>query len=58
MSFNDRLVKIHKSHNTKTKRTKEDFELYLKAMLEQDYPKVKYEHPDAWHVNKKITNQE
>ena len=30
------------------KRSREEFEVYLKAMLEQDYPKVKYQSPDAW----------
>ena len=37
------------------KRSKEEFEAYLKAMLNQDYPKVKYQSPDAWYrrANKK-----
>ena len=30
------------------KRSIEEFEAYLKAMLEQDYPKVKYSNPDSW----------
>jgi len=30
------------------KRSREDFEAYLKAMLEQEYPKVKYQRPDSW----------
>ena len=30
------------------RRSKEEFEAYLKAMLNQDYPKVKYSSPDAW----------
>lgn len=30
------------------KRSREDFEAYLKVMLDQDYPKVKYSSPDAW----------
>jgi 5-methylthioribose kinase len=30
------------------KRSREEFEAYLKAMLKQDYPKVKYQSPDAW----------
>jgi hypothetical protein len=32
------------------KRRKEEFEAYLKAMLEQEYPKVKYQNPDAWRL--------
>lgn len=32
------------------KRSREEFKAYLKAMLEQDYPKVKYSNPDAWRV--------
>jgi len=32
------------------KRSREEFEAFLKAMLEQDYPKVKYSNPDAWHL--------
>ena len=32
------------------KRSREEFEAYLKAMLEQDYPKVKYSNPDAWRL--------
>jgi IS5 family transposase len=37
------------------RRTREEFEAYLKAMLDQDYPKVKYQSPDAWQAraNKK-----
>ena len=30
------------------KRSREEFEAYLKAILNQDYPKVKYSNPDAW----------
>ncbi|MBN2603965.1 MAG: hypothetical protein JXA91_07540 [Candidatus Thermoplasmatota archaeon] len=36
------------------KRSKEEFQAYLRAMLEQDYPKVKYNSPDAWR--RKIAN--
>jgi len=32
------------------KRSREEFEAYLKAMLEQDYPKVKYSNPDVWRL--------
>ena len=32
------------------KRSREEFEAYLKAMLKQDYPKVKYSNPDAWRI--------
>jgi len=32
------------------KRSKEEFEAYLKAMLNQEYPKVKYQSPDAWRL--------
>lgn len=30
------------------KRSKKEFEAYLKAVLDQDYPKVKYQTPNAW----------
>ena len=33
----------------KKKRSREEFEAYLKATLDQDYPKVKYTNPDAWY---------
>ena len=54
-SFNKRLAKIHENHNppqlrAREQRSREDFETYLKAMLEQDYPKVKYSNPDAWRL--------
>jgi hypothetical protein len=32
------------------KRSREEFEQYLKAMLNQDYPKVKYQTPDTWRL--------
>jgi hypothetical protein len=32
------------------KRSREEFEAFLKAMLDQDYPKVKYSNPDAWRL--------
>jgi hypothetical protein len=30
------------------KRSRKEFESYLKAMLKQDYPKVKYQTPERW----------
>ena len=38
----------------KKKRSREEFEAYLRAMLNQDYPKVKYNSPDAWR--KRVAN--
>ena len=40
------------------RRSREEFEAYLKAMLNQDYPKVKYQTPDAWitRVKKSSSN--
>jgi hypothetical protein len=37
------------------KRSRKEFEAYLKAILDQDYPKIKYQNPDAWtqRANKK-----
>jgi len=32
------------------KRSSKEFEEFLKAQLEQDYPKVKYQSPDAWRI--------
>ena len=32
----------------KKKRSNEEFLTYLRAMLDQDYPKTKYNSPDAW----------
>ena len=48
LSFDMRLVKIHEKYNPHEERSRKDFETYLKAMLEQDYPKTKYNNPDAW----------
>jgi hypothetical protein len=28
--------------------SQKEFEAYLKKVLEQDYPKVKYQSPDSW----------
>jgi len=36
------------------KRSREEFEAYLRAMLKQDYPKIKFNSPDAWR--QRITN--
>lgn len=30
------------------RRSQKEFEAYLKAILDQDYPKIKYQNPDAW----------
>lgn len=30
------------------RRSNKEFEAYLKEILDQDYPKVKYQSPDAW----------
>ena len=35
------------------RRSQEEFEAYLKALLNQDYPKIKYQTPDAWQVKVK-----
>jgi hypothetical protein len=32
------------------KRSREEFEAYLRAVLNQDYPKVKYQSPYAWRL--------
>ncbi len=32
----------------KKRLSKKEFDAYLKALLEQDYPKVKYQTPDCW----------
>ena len=39
---------ITRPNCAREQRSREDFETYLKAMLEQDYPKVKYSNPDTW----------
>ena len=59
MSFNKRLVKIHDQHYESVKRSKKDFETYLKVILENEYPKVKYNNPDAWQMKTraKIVNK-
>ena len=46
MRFNEKLSLIQIQPNI-IKRPKGDFTLYLKAMREE-YPKVKYNNPDAW----------
>lgn len=35
------------------RRSREEFEAFLKAMLDQDYPKVKFQTPDAWQARVK-----
>ena len=40
--------KIYSVEMSKKRRSNKEFLEYLKAMLEQDYPKVKYQSPDAW----------
>jgi hypothetical protein len=40
------------------KRSRKEFETYLKAMLEQDYPKVKYSNPDAWRLRASKNKQD
>ena len=32
------------------RRSREEFEAYLKAMLDQDYPLVKYQSPNTWQA--------
>jgi hypothetical protein len=44
--FNKNLSLIE-IHHSIAQRPKEDFELYLNAMLE-DFPQMKYRNPDAW----------
>ena len=39
---------FHRFGMPEKKRSREEFEAYLKAMLNQNYPKVKYSNPDAW----------
>ena len=55
MRLNERLSLIH-IHSNIAKHPKEDFELYLKAML-KDLPKVKYSNPDAWRQHPSRKNQ-
>ncbi len=32
------------------RRSQEEFQAYLKSMLNQKYPKIKYQNPDAWQA--------
>jgi hypothetical protein len=32
------------------KRSKEEFETFLKALFDRDSPKVKYQNPDVWRI--------
>jgi len=32
------------------KRSKEEFEIFLKSLFDKDSPKVKYQNPDAWRI--------
>ena len=32
------------------KRSREEFEEYLRKVLDQEYPKTKYNSPDSWHM--------
>ena len=32
------------------RRSKEDFQIYLHSLFDNDGPKVKYQNPDAWRV--------
>jgi len=34
-----------------TKRSSKDFQLYLRALLCNEGPKVKYQNPDGWRGN-------
>ena len=44
----DILRKISTFVMGEKKRSREEFEAYLRAVLNQDYPKVKYTNPDSW----------
>ena len=52
-------TEIHDKYNAPERLSQKDFERYLKAMLEQDYPQVKYNNPDSWQMNtqSKIANK-
>ena len=40
------------------KRSRAEFEEYLKEILNQNYPKVKYSNPDAWRQSSLRKNRE
>jgi hypothetical protein len=56
MRFNERLSLIQIHHNI-ANRPKKDFELYLKAMLE-NHPIVKNDDPNAWQPRAARNNRE
>jgi hypothetical protein len=32
------------------KRSKQEFETFIKTLFDRDSPKVKYQNPDAWRI--------
>jgi hypothetical protein len=42
---------------SRKKRSRKEFELYLRKILEQDYPKIKYQNPDSWYRMSLKTNK-
>jgi len=41
---------LKRAFTSKKRRSKEDFELFLKSLFANDTLKVKYQNPDAWII--------
>ncbi len=41
---------VNRDTMSEKRRSKEEFETFLKSLFEKDSPKVKYQNPDAWRI--------
>ena len=50
---NIKVSKTHKNkiNTTKKRRSPEEFQKYLREMLNQDGPTIKYQNPDSWYLH-------
>ena len=41
---------VNRDTMSEKKRSKEEFETFLKSLFDKDSPKVKYQNPDGWRI--------
>jgi hypothetical protein len=41
---------VNRDTMSEKRRSKEEFETFLKTLFDKDNPKVKYQNPDVWRI--------
>ena len=49
---------VNRNKMSEKRRSKEEFETFLKTLFDKDSPKVKYQNPDGWRIPPQVKKKQ